>query len=118
MLVRLAADTALPYNRNMYTISETPTFQAQGAKIWNDTERMAFISYIAENPEAGDIIQGADGARKVRWAAQGKGKRGGARVIYFNLLDDGVIVLIGVYVKSEQTNILPKAVKGLKNEIK
>ena len=102
----------------MYTIIETPTFQAQAAKIWNEAERFNFISYIAENPETGDIIQGADGARKIRWTAQGKGKRGGARVIYFNMLDDGVVVLIAVYVKSEQTNISPKAVKGLKNETK
>lgn len=100
----------------MYTVIETPTFQAQASKIWSEAERTAFITYIAENPETGDVIPNADGARKIRWAAQGKGKRGGARVIYFNMLDDGVVVLIAVYSKSEQTNISPKTVKGLKNE--
>ena len=65
---------------------------------------------------AGDVIPNADGVRKIRWMAQGKGKRGGARVIYFNVLDDGVIYLIAVYAKSEQSNISPKTAKGLKNE--
>lgn len=56
------------------------------------------------------------GARKVRWAASGKGKRGGARVIYFNMLDSGLIVLLTVYVKAVQVNISTNAVKVAKNE--
>lgn len=63
----------------------------------------------------GDVIPGADGARRVRWSAQGKGKRGGARVIYLNMLDDGVMVLLAVYVKSERENMTAKAVKGAKH---
>ena len=46
---------------------ETPTFQKQADAIWTTLEREAFIDFIAENPEAGDVIPGADGARKVRW---------------------------------------------------
>lgn len=99
----------------MYTVTETQEFQAQARKVWSDDELYAFIDWIAENPLAGDVIPGADGARKVRWTAQGKGKRGGARVIYFNMLDDGVIVLLAVYVKSEQENMTAKAVKGAKH---
>jgi len=69
----------------MLTVIETPIFQKQAAKIWSESERMAFIDWIADNPLAGDVIPGADDVRKVRWAVAGKGKRGGARVIYFNL---------------------------------
>jgi hypothetical protein len=58
---------------------------------------------------AGDVIPGADGARKVRWGRAGAGKRGGVRVVYFNLTAQGVVVLVLVllYAKSEQANMLP-----------
>lgn len=99
----------------MYTVIETPEFQAQARRIWSDDELDSFIEWIAYNPLSGDVILGTEGARKVRWAAQGKGKRGSARVIYFNMLEDGVIVLQVVYVKSEQSHIAAKAVKGAKH---
>ncbi len=50
----------------MRTVIETPTFQKQAEKIWSEDERLAFIAWIAEHPTAGDVIPGADGARKVR----------------------------------------------------
>ncbi|MDD2865159.1 MAG: type II toxin-antitoxin system RelE/ParE family toxin [Methylococcales bacterium] len=95
----------------MRTVIETPTFQKQAAKIWTDDERLAFIDWIAENPLAGDVIPNADGARKVRWSITGNGKRGGVRVIYFNITEQGTIVLITLYQKSEQTNITKKEIK-------
>jgi hypothetical protein len=73
--------------------------------VWSQQERYAFIDWIAANPEAGDVIPGADGARKVRWAVQGKGKRGGARVIYFNLAGDEIVLLVAVYAKADKANI-------------
>ncbi|MDD5215855.1 MAG: type II toxin-antitoxin system RelE/ParE family toxin [Methylococcales bacterium] len=95
----------------MRTVIETPTFQKQVAKIWTDDERLAFIDWIAVNPLAGDVIPNADGARKVRWSITGNGKRGGVRVIYFNITEQGTIVLITLYQKSEQTNITKKEIK-------
>jgi hypothetical protein len=95
----------------MRTVIETPTFQKQAAKIWTDDERLAFIDWIAVNPLAGDVIPNADGARKVRWSITGNGKRGGVRVIYFNITEQGTIVLITLYQKSEQTNITKKEIK-------
>jgi hypothetical protein len=95
----------------MLTVIETPIFQKQAAKIWSDNERMEFIGWISQNHLAGDVIPGADGARKVRWSVAGKGKRGGARVIYFNMSADGVLVLVAVYAKSEQDSISPSAIK-------
>ncbi|MEN9904039.1 MAG: hypothetical protein RLZZ555_604 [Pseudomonadota bacterium] len=91
----------------MFTVIETPTFQKQADKLWSKDERHAFIDWIAAHPQAGDVIPGADGARKVRWAVHGKGKRGGARVIYFNLSEDELVLLVAVYAKSEQSNMLP-----------
>ena len=92
----------------MFTVVETPTFQKQAAAIWSQDERHAFIAWIAAHPEAGDVIPGADGARKVRWAVQGRGKRSGARVIYFNLSSDEIVLLVAVYAKADRTNIAPK----------
>jgi hypothetical protein len=71
------------------TVVETHTFQRQADKVWSAAQRHAFIDWIASNPTAGDVIAGADGARKVRWGALGRGKRGGVRVIYFNLNAEG-----------------------------
>ena len=95
----------------MFTVIETPTFQKQVAKVWTEAERLEFIAWIAAYPTAGDVIPGADGARKVRWAVQGKGKRGGARVVYFNLSDDELVLLVAVYAKADKTNILPNEIE-------
>ena len=103
--------TEIPYNLPMRTVIETPTFQKQAAKIWTDDERLAFIDWIAVNPLAGDVIPNADGARKVRWSTTGNGKRGGVRVIYFNITEQGTIVLITLYQKSEQANTTRKEIK-------
>lgn len=100
----------------MLTVIETATFIAQTKVIWRDEERDAFIEWIACNPLAGDVIPGADGVRKVRWTASGKGKRGGARVIYFNLLDEGALVLLMAYIKSKRANISAKVAKEAKHE--
>jgi len=95
----------------MLTVIETPTFQKEAAKVWTEAERLDFIAWIAANPAAGDVIPGADGARKVRWAVQGKGKRSGARVIYFNLSDDELVLLVAVYAKADKANMLPKEIE-------
>lgn len=90
----------------MYTIIETPTFQKYAADIWQDDEREAFMAWIAENPLAGDVIPGTRGLRKIRWSRSGMGKRGGTRVIYYNMLDDGHIWLLIAYTKAKY-DILP-----------
>jgi hypothetical protein len=92
----------------MRTVVETPTFQKQADAIWRADERVEFISFIAENPDAGDVIPGAEGARKVRWSRPGMGKRSGVRVIHFHLVDDEVVLLVMVYAKAERANVRPK----------
>lgn len=91
----------------MRTVIESPTFQKQADKLWAEEERLDFIEWIAKNPLAGDVIPNADGARKVRWMVKGQGKRGGVRVIYFNLTEQGVIYLLTLYQKSDKENISP-----------
>jgi mRNA-degrading endonuclease RelE of RelBE toxin-antitoxin system len=87
------------------TVIETPLFQKQAEKIWSEDERLSFIDWIAQNPLSGDVIPGADGAHKVRWSIAGKGKRGGVCVIYFNLTEQGTVVLITLYQKGDQDTI-------------
>lgn len=93
------------------TVIETPTFQKQADRLWSEDERLAFIGWIAENPQAGDVIPGADGARKVRWSRAGSGKSAGARVIYFNLTEEGVVLLVAVYAKAERSSMSPAEIR-------
>lgn len=91
----------------MRTVIETPTFQRQAEKIWSEDERLAFIGWIAQNPTTGDVIPGADGARKVRWGRARSGKSGGVRVIYFNLTEEAVVLLVAIYAKADRSNMAP-----------
>jgi putative transcriptional regulator len=74
----------------MLAIIETETLQRYAAEIWRDSEREAFICWLADNPFASEVIPGTGGLRKVRWRRFGLGKRGGARVIYYNVLDHAI----------------------------
>ncbi len=95
----------------MRTVIETREFRKQADAIWDEDEREEFIDYIAANPDAGDVIPETDGARKVRWARSGVGKRGGARVIYFHLVGDEVVLLVMVYAKAKRKNVKAKDIK-------
>jgi hypothetical protein len=83
----------------MRTVAETPMFIRYASEIWSDAERQEFIAFVAQNPEAGAVIRGSGGCRKVRWSRSGIGKRGGARVIYF-VASDEVVWLLIVYTKA------------------
>jgi len=101
----------------MFTVVETPIFQQYSEEVWTDTEREAFIAWLATNPDAGDVIPGTGGLRKVRWKRAGMGKRGGARVIYFNQLDHGVIWLLIVYAKAKFDNLPTTFLSRLKEDL-
>ncbi|MDD5028962.1 MAG: transcriptional regulator [Rhodoferax sp.] len=89
----------------MYTVKETALFQRKAASVLSASELDELIDWISVNPLAGDVIPGAAPLRKVRWARAGMGKRGGSRVIYFNKLENGLIVLLTVYSKSVDDNL-------------
>jgi mRNA-degrading endonuclease RelE of RelBE toxin-antitoxin system len=67
----------------MQTIVELPEFKNKSDKLLSNTEILSIINYLAAHPAAGDMMQGTGGIRKLRWSAQGKGKSGGVRVIYY-----------------------------------
>lgn len=95
----------------MRTVTETPTFQKQADRLWSEDERLEFIAWIAANSQVGDVIPGAEGARKVRWSLPGTGKSGGARVIYFNLTEEEVVLLVAIYAKADRSNMTPSQIK-------
>ena len=63
--------TAMPYSLPMYTIIETEIFKRLVESMWRDDERQEFITWLAANPLAGDVIPGCGGLRKVRWSRSG-----------------------------------------------
>ena len=75
----------------MLTIVETPLFSKLVFDYLTDDEFAEFQFFLSENPEAGDVVPGSGGVRKIRWARRGMGKSGGARVIYFNRLSSSEI---------------------------
>lgn len=101
----------------MYTIIETPSFVDDADDLWNEGERLEFFSWLAANPEVGDVIPGSGGCRKVRWSRAGMGKRGGTRVIYFTVLEDGEIWLLVAYAKAVRGNIPAHLLKTIREEI-
>jgi len=100
----------------VHTVSETPIFQKYADEVWSESERTEFINWIAANPQAGDVVPGSSGCRKVRWARQGMGKRGGARVIYFNEVEGRIWLLI-VYAKAKFDNLPAEFLAQLKREV-
>ncbi len=101
----------------MYTVIETPVFQRYATEVWNSLEREAFITWIAAHPDAGDVIPQTNGLRKVRWSRTGMGKRGGARIIYYNRLENGHIWLLIVYTKAKFDNLPTTFLKTLREEV-
>ncbi len=100
----------------MFTIFETPVFVRLAAAVWNESDLMDFKVWLAGNPLAGDVITGTGGLRKVRWSRAGMGKRGGARVIYYNELGVGMIALLMVYTKTKFDNLPAHFLLELKKE--
>jgi mRNA-degrading endonuclease RelE of RelBE toxin-antitoxin system len=91
----------------MRTVAETPIFSRQIDKLFSEDEKRELIDYLAENPLAGDEIPGTGGVRKVRFAASGRGKRGGARVIYYYLDETMPIYALLAYAKNAKDDMTP-----------
>ena len=113
----LALNTSLTYHASVLSIYETPIFVEDSTKIWSTEERLEFFSWIAGEPEAGSVIKGSGGCRKVRWSRPGMGKQGGVRVIYFCRLEAGELCMLLVYAKAERDTIPGHILKSIRKEI-
>jgi hypothetical protein len=99
------------------SIYATPIFVEDAARIWSVEERLEFFSWIANEPEAGSVIKGSGGCRKVRWSRPGMGKQGGTRVIYFCRLKAGELCMLLVYAKAEKDTIPGHMLKAIRKEL-
>lgn len=98
----------------MFTFIELQGFSKQRQALLPDDEFRAFQEVLIEDPEAGDTIGETGGFRKIRWSRPGMGKRGGVRVIYYNVTRKGRIYLALVYPKNEQDDLTEEQKKVLK----
>src|ERR671915_541827 len=101
----------------MFSFIETKLFTRLVDQFLSDDELASLQEALAANPEAGALIPGSGGVRKLRWGVRGRGKRGGVRVIYYVKRRDGVIWLLTIYSKSEIENIAAQTLRSIKEEI-
>ena len=101
----------------MLTFVETKLFTSLVGGYLPDDEYAALQLSIAANPEAGQIVRGSGGVRKLRWSGSGRGKRGGIRVIYYLRTTRGEVWMLTVYAKNEADSIPGNLLKRIKEEI-
>jgi hypothetical protein len=87
------------------SVVETPEFLSATRKLMNEGERALLVDYLAYNPTAGDLVPGTGGVRKLRWGLEGRGKRGGARVIYFHHNAGMPLFALTAFAKNEQADL-------------
>ena len=97
---------------------ETPTFTRQITALLSDGNYGAFQSQLAANPGLGALIKGGGGIRKVRVAVGSRGKRGGARVIYYWAVRRDLILLLYAYPKNVSADLTPKQVAQFAKVVK
>ncbi|MFL6197241.1 MAG: hypothetical protein ACJ75H_23845 [Thermoanaerobaculia bacterium] len=94
---------------------ETPVFSNQLYGLLSDDEYRSLQLALTLRPEQGALIRGSGGLRKLRWAGQGTGKRGGLRVIYYWDPAEQLTYLLFLYSKSEQQDLTPHQIRRLRN---
>jgi mRNA-degrading endonuclease RelE of RelBE toxin-antitoxin system len=87
---------------------ESDVFTEDVLALLDDDEYAAFQQFLADHPDIGDVIQGTGGLRKIRWAARGRGKRAGIRVIYFYRAGMEEIRLLLIYRKGLKDDLTPR----------
>src|ERR1017187_2893212 len=93
-------------------VVETNEFLSATKKLMDGEERAELVLYLAYNPTAGDVIPGSGGVRKVRWGLEGRGKRGGARGIYFFHDMEMPLYLFSAYAKNEREDLEQSEIKA------
>jgi hypothetical protein len=101
-----------------HAVCETHAFRRSAAEAGMTSEEVARLTtFLSEHPQAGDLIVGTGGARKLRFAPTGRGKRGGYRVVTYYGGDDIPIFLMDVYAKGDKINLSDRERAELKKEL-
>ena len=98
----------------MFTFIESAAFERVRALYLPDDKYVELQQFLMENPEAGTVVPGSGGVRKLRWKRTGMGKRGGLRVIYFARYQPNEFWMLTLYAKARQDNIPGHILKQLK----
>jgi hypothetical protein len=96
---------------------EDQGFQKRRKGLMEDEELFRLMEWLAVHPESGKVIPASGGLRKVRWAAKGHGKRGGARIIYFWWISANRILFLDIYAKGDQENLGAAEIEELKRKV-
>lgn len=96
---------------------ETPIFTARILELMTDDEYAQFQTLLRANPEAGAVVEGTGGLRKVRMKLEGRGKSAGARVIYYYAHSLSHLRMVFVFRKGEQDNLTAAQKKALRQLI-
>jgi hypothetical protein len=98
-------------------IVETSIFTRQVQALLDDDDYRRLQMTLVIHPEAGDLIPGGGGLRKIRWGARGRGKRGGVRMIYYWAVQQDRILMLLMYAKNEQDDLTAEQLKVLRKII-
>jgi hypothetical protein len=101
----------------VFSFIETRLFSQLVCGYLSDDEYASLQKTLIANPQAGTLIPGSGGVRKIRWAVRGRGKRGGVRVIYYAKIREGVIWMLTIYAKNVAKNIPAHVLRKIKEEI-
>jgi mRNA-degrading endonuclease RelE of RelBE toxin-antitoxin system len=87
---------------------ESPAFTEDVKALLSDEDYAALQTHLVRRPDAGDLIRETGGLRKVRWTSEGRGKRGGTRIVYYHVVSAAQIRMILIYRKGIKDDLTPK----------
>lgn len=95
-------------------IVETPVFTRQVLAAMSDEEYRALQAALVLNPERGVVIPGSGGLRKLRWGVDGRGKRGGVRLVYYYVPNGPLVLMLFLFAKNEQSDLTPEQLRKVR----
>lgn len=101
----------------MFSFVETRLFTKLVQEYLSDEEYSRLQLALIENPESGAVIRGSGGIRKLRWAAPGRGKRGGYRVIYYLTKPKGIVWMLTMYPKNVADSVPTTVLRQIREEL-
>lgn len=102
----------------MFEFIESAAFDRLRPDYLDDDDYDALQQYMMQNPEAGPVVPGSGGVRKLRWRIGGAGKRGGLRVIYYVRYQPSEFWMLTLYAKAKQENVPAHILRRLKEEFR
>lgn len=98
-------------------VIETPVFTKRVGEILDDEQYRLLQGLLVETPEAGKVIAGSGGLRKLRWAGSGRGKRGGIRLIYHWFPKQDKLLMLFLFAKNERADLTAQQLKRLRRTV-